>query len=282
MQEKTAAKHTIEEMRRIAGSRGGACLSEVYVNRRTPLTWRCAEGHCWDATPAAVTRTNGTWCPVCFRSSRRGTLEAMQRIAAERGGRCLSERYMDANIPLVWECASGHRWEARPSAVKHRSWCPHCAIEERCHTLDTMRDVARQHGGECLADQYVNNATPLRWQCAQGHEWLAAPNRVLQGAWCLQCYWDSMRSSLTEMQALAASRGGRCLSKEYVDSQTRLLWECHRGHTWQAVPNSIRQGTWCAECAWLERSIRTSKRRRYEAVEAPDIPPARRRKNHTL
>lgn len=160
MQAKGAARHTIEEMRRIVESWDGACVSEVYVNLRTPLKWCCAEGHCWGATPASVIRAKGTWCPVCFRSSRRGTLETMQCIAAERGGRCLSERYVAAHVALVWECADGHCWEARQSAVKHHSLCPNCANDGRRNTLDMMRDAAHQRGGERLAGKYVNSATP--------------------------------------------------------------------------------------------------------------------------
>lgn len=42
------------------------------------------------------------------------------------------------------------------------------------------------------------------------------------------------RHTLEEMRALAAARGGRCLSTEYVNTSTHLLWECANGHQWKA------------------------------------------------
>lgn len=205
---------TLADMQAIAASRGGRCLSAQYLGTRTPLEWECAEGHRWAALPRSVSGPRGTWCPVCFRLRRRDTLESMQRIAAERGGRCLSASYVNSTTRLAWICSSGHTWEAIPASIKLGTWCPVCA-KESFPTLDTMREAARQRGGECLSKRYVSNVTPLRWRCSSGHEWKATPFSVLQGTWCRQCYWDSLRGSLGEMQAIAASRGSRCLSERY-------------------------------------------------------------------
>jgi hypothetical protein len=55
--------------------------------------------------------------------------------------------------------------------------------------------------------------------------------------------------TLDEIQRDAARYGGRCLSTHYVDSLTRLEWECGAGHRWLAVAHAIRQGHWCKRCA---------------------------------
>lgn len=46
----------------------------------------------------------------------------------------------------------------------------------------------------------------------------------------------------------AMAKGGRCLSKEYVDAKTKYEWECSNGHRWWAIANNIQQGKWCREC----------------------------------
>lgn len=190
----------------------------------------------------------------------------MQAVAAQRAGRCLSDAYVGCSSPLEWECAKGHRWRATPGAVKHRTWCPECARLARAHTIEEMREVARQRGGQCLSETYRNAATPLEWHCARGHTWRATSNRILQGGWCKQCYYDSMRGTLESMQALAKSRGGRCLSERYVDAGKHLSWECDKGHTWRAVPYSIAEGRWCPQCAILRRCQNDEARSRYLAV----------------
>jgi len=60
----------------------------------------------------------------------------------------------------------------------------------------------------------------------------------------------TMRKKLTieNMQAIARERRGECLSKTYIDSSTKLKWRCEKRHTWWAVPESIKQGTWCNVC----------------------------------
>ena len=50
------------------------------------------------------------------------------------------------------------------------------------------------------------------------------------------------------MQQLAADRGGKCLSTEYITVDTKLEWECKKGHTWRATPRSIKMGRWCMKC----------------------------------
>ncbi len=64
------------------------------------------------------------------------TIEEMQTIAEKRGGKCLSETYINLSVKLKWQCVVGHEWKATPHNVKNRnSWCPYCKSsfnEERC------------------------------------------------------------------------------------------------------------------------------------------------------
>jgi len=47
----------------IAIERGGICLSETYINCRTHLRWRCANGHEWQAHLSNI--KSGEWCADC-------------------------------------------------------------------------------------------------------------------------------------------------------------------------------------------------------------------------
>ncbi|CAG8696836.1 32305_t:CDS:2, partial [Racocetra persica] len=53
---------TLEEAKQIAHSRNGECLSEIFVNIRSPLLWKCAKGHKWHSTLKIVKNSN-SWCP---------------------------------------------------------------------------------------------------------------------------------------------------------------------------------------------------------------------------
>jgi hypothetical protein len=234
----------IDEMRTLARQRGGACLSDEYINQNTKLRWRCGAGHEWDATPHHVLHAR-SWCPYC--AGRIVTLEDMRAIARERGGECLSRRYVKSNGVMRFRCASGHEFRTRAVNVRMGHWCRECGGTKPL-TLAKMRAAAAARGGQCLSKRYVNTQTKLRWRCAEGHEWMAVPSHVIGNrSWCPECS-PSRMATIEEMRAIAKERGGRCLSKTYVKSRARLLWECAEGHRFEATPMGIWDGRWCLVC----------------------------------
>jgi len=186
-------KLTIEAMRQLAESHGGKCLSDVYVDAFTKLTWQCSKGHQWTARPNNIQQ--GKRCPQCYEH-RKGSIDGMRRLAETRGGRCLSDMYVGAGSKLLWECGKGHQWMATPSGVQRGQWCPRCSRDSRKLTIESMRQVAESHGGKCLSDTYVNNQSKLLWQCAKGHKWMARPNNVIHGTWCRRCSRDGRHLGL--------------------------------------------------------------------------------------
>ena len=43
--------------------------------------------------------------------------------------------------------------------------------------------------------------------------------------------------AIERMRELAAAKGGKCLSDVYVNSASKLQWQCARGHTWWIAAN---------------------------------------------
>jgi hypothetical protein len=120
---------TVEAMRALAKKRHGKCLSDAYRNAHTALLWKCERGHVWKARPNFVQQ--GGWCPVCAierrSSTRRHDIDAMQVLAQNRGGMCVSAEYVGSAEKLRWHCANGHEWETTPNQIQRGSWCPRCS-----------------------------------------------------------------------------------------------------------------------------------------------------------
>lgn len=240
-------KLTIEDMKNMATERGGKCLSSEYVNASTHLLWQCREGHTWEATTHSV-KNKATWCKQCAGLCKL-TLGDMQKIAEERGGRCISTKYINNSTPLLWECEFGHRWNALPNNIKIRgSWCPECVGLSKL-TIDEMHKLAESKGGKCLSTEYINNGTQLFWQCEFEHQWWAIPSTIKhEDTWCPHCS-GNFKLTIEEMCELAESKNGKCLSTEYTNIDTPLIWECEFGHKWKTAPNSIKNnGSWCPLC----------------------------------
>jgi hypothetical protein len=189
-------------MQLIARERGGECLSRRYGTSMKKLRWRCRKGHEWKAIPSHI--KTGTWCPECWAARRKARLKKEQRItfenvksiAKERGGRCLSKRYVNNLTKLRFRCERGHEWETIGNHVKRGSWCPRCfrirkGLASRL-TIEDMRDLARKKGGKCLSKEYENQTTKLKWRCSEGHEWESSPyyikhRRLKFPNWCPVC-----------------------------------------------------------------------------------------------
>lgn len=192
------AQSWLLKMQEIADSRGGKCLSTSYVDSHTKLAWECSQGHIWNAKPNNI--SSGTWCPECSKGkvndARRRTIADLKGYASKMGGLCLSDELPSATSKVEWQCAQGHIWSATPQSVLGaKNWCPECGKERnnerikslRPAQLDAMKKLANERGGECLSSEYLKQKSSLLWRCANGHEWSANPDSIIQGGWCPEC-----------------------------------------------------------------------------------------------
>lgn len=237
----------------LAQSKGGKLLSDKYINNFTLLKWQCAQGHVWKTTPKSV-KDKDSWCPKCSYTAaaarRKTPIKELIALAVSLGGSLISKKYMDNKHPLQWQCRNGHRWFASSNGVKRGSWCPYCA-GKATRTLEQMKEIARAKGGDCLSSEYVNQKTKLKWKCAQGHIWLTYPNYIVNhNGWCPYCSHRA-KHSIEEMKKLATAKKGKCLSSVYVNSVTKLVWKCDKGHTWKTNPKNVIKGSWCPVCSHI-------------------------------
>lgn len=121
-------KLTLEDLQKIAAAKSGRCISKVYTDNKTKIEWECSEGHRWHASADNVKRNS--WCPTCS-GKKRHTIQEAKNVAVTRGGHCLSVRYLNSVKPLLWKCASGHKWKAPLSRIICGSWCGKCARRAR-------------------------------------------------------------------------------------------------------------------------------------------------------
>ena len=113
--------------------------------------------------------------------------------------------------------------------------------------IERCRAVAEGRGGRCLSEVYANSKTKLRWCCVKGHEWWATWNNIQQGKWCPLC--AGIRPvGIGPCRETAEQNSGECLSTEYINAFSVLLWRCAEGHEWWAVYSSVQGGHWCPFC----------------------------------
>ncbi|MFN5825403.1 MAG: hypothetical protein RSE16_01025 [Sphingobium sp.] len=187
-------------------------------------------------------------------------LKRIQEIAHAHGGECLSAQYITNSRKLSFRCAAGHVWDAVPSSIFMGAWCKECMGQRTSATRRAKRDInpylhiIEQHGGKFLGE-----VEGLKWKmrvsCSAGHEWVTEPVRLRAGYWCQKCSslkrGQELKLTIGQLQRIAEGRGGSLLSRRYVRSSTKYLWQCgfDPAHKWLASANSVKRGSWCPTCA---------------------------------
>jgi len=114
---------------------------------------------------------------------RKKYLKGLNRIALQRGGKCLSCIYKNSTTPLEWQCAREHKWLMKPSYIKNGSWCKIC---KKIDLLKGMKKYAESRGGKCLSTIFVTSKTKLLWECSNGHQWYSNSAKY-NNSWCPVC-----------------------------------------------------------------------------------------------
>lgn len=261
-------KHDGSELKKIAERLGGKLLSENYVNSNTKMRWQCSLGHIWETMPIVVKK--GSWCPKCRKTGgaakRKTGIAIYRQMAEEKGGKLLSETYIDNRTSLTWQCDQGHTWNNTPTHIKRGQWCRQCmnsqSGQKRRTPIAVFVKIAEKRGGKLLSETYDGSHARLTLQCKYGHTWSTTGACIKAGHWCTECgkltRGDNQRHDISIYQKIAKSLGGKLLSEVYVNALTKLTWQCKNGHIWNTKPSLVKMGRWCPRCAI---NINTDKQR---------------------
>lgn len=175
-----------------------------------------------------------------------------------------SPSQLSVDCKLRYRCAQGHVVCAKPGSPACR-FCPTCRLQMsdpsvsrrgRRLSLCEVQAVALLRGGSLVSTEYKDSHTPLVWKCAEGHFWKAKLRNIRNGGtWCPECARQRKKLTMDDMHQLARSKGGQCLSSEYISEYVKLKWRCKEGHEFLLEPNNMRRkpngarkSSWCKIC----------------------------------
>lgn len=127
----------------------------------------------------------------------------------------------------------------------------------RLDGIKIAKNIAKQRDGRHLGGEYKDNSSKLQWECnVCNYQWKASLTSVKDGnTWCPICS-DKIRANTRKLEnglgvayKIANKKGGKCLSKEYINNHTKMIWQCKKKHIWRAHLGSIKNNKWCPACA---------------------------------
>lgn len=222
----------------------GQLLSTEYINMHTKMDFQCENKHKFTVYPYFV--LEGGWCAECSHKKKL-TINEIQKTAESRGGICLSTIYSNNETKLDFQCGKGHFFKMDASHLNRGHWCSECAGQ--IVTLKDIQKLAENKKGVCISTEYINSKEKMKFKCENGHYFLTSKNQIQQGEWCPECNGNK-KLTIDEMQEIAQSKKGKCLSKNYFNNSTNLKFECEKGHQFEATPSNIKHhDSWCPFCA---------------------------------
>lgn len=98
---------------------------------------------------------------------------------------------------------------------------------------------------------YITYSTKIR------HRWIecnhvveVSPQSVLNGYGCRICRKYSRLANVdTVVERIHGGDIWRDSSTPYINSSTKVIWNCVQGHHWEATPQSVTNGTGCPHCS---------------------------------
>lgn len=125
--------------------------------------------------------------------------------------------------------------------------------EEKSSLISRINQLRSKNSFTCIGiDKIVGGKTYVTMKCKMSHEWVVLAHSITHmKRGCPACI--GRKRTIDDIKLIAIDRGGKCLSKTYINVITKMLWECSMEHRWMDTLNKILCGRWCPECAKKSR-----------------------------
>jgi uncharacterized CHY-type Zn-finger protein len=252
-----------------AKSRNGECLSTEYTKAKDKMLWKCDNpAHPQWESPFDSMVSGQKWCTLCGieknanKNRLSDGLERAHKHAQSKGGQCLSTEYMNAKEPMLWKCDNPEHpvWQSNFDHVVSRDrWCQQCAYDKSIMSdgFKKAQAYAKKQNGQCLThpDTPIKKHTYLLWKCdnIEHPAWESTFHNIIElNTWCGRCAGKyTEKEYLVKAYKMANEKGGQCLSTEYIDQRSPMIWKCDdESHPfWHASYDDIlNKNNWCGKC----------------------------------
>jgi hypothetical protein len=176
------ARLALQEVQEGFRRRGFTLLDTEYVNKSTPMRFRCATGHEGKITWSSVQGGHG--CAKC--AGKNITIQEAQEKFREQMLTLLETEYVNSSTPMRYSCEAGHEGRTKWVNIQQGRGCAQCARNAKL-TFEEVQDGFSRRGLTLLETEYLNSATPMRYNCNNGHEGKIRWSSVQVGQGCAQC-----------------------------------------------------------------------------------------------
>jgi len=252
------AKVKIDYFKEIAFIKGGKCLSDNYHTQQDKLKFVCANNHVWEAYAKHIRA--GHWCPHCciYKGEEivRLTMEYLfnvkfpkyrSNLLVNSNNKKLELDGYNESLGIAFEHNGLQHYGSNIFRVKN--------FEDGYKKIisnDFDKElICKKLGIKLIKIAAVGYLTKMEnlMQSLQD-QFIAANISVKLINVPVNIYDKITKKNLEEMNNIANSHNGKCISDIYINNRSGMMFECNNGHQWSASPSNIKSGKWCKKCSY--------------------------------
>lgn len=180
-----------------------------------------------------------------------------------RGYKLISTEYKGYYNKLEVVCDKGHKYKTNWNVLRVGSGCPVCYRNRQSSSMlknfDEIKSFVENEGFKLISTKkdYNGNYSKLKSICPEGHKLYITWSDFKRGVRCSECS-GTKKKTIEEVKQIVAKFGYKCLSKEYINWKSKLIFQCPLGHIYETTWAIFQQGGRCPECNKIDLSIRQS------------------------
>lgn len=120
-------------------------------------------------------------------------------------------------------------------------------------TIGFVKESFECEGYGCLSNEYSGSKGKLDYICPEGHSGSMSWDAWQQGNRCPTCFIVKNKHTVAFIKSEFEKDGYDCLSKEYVNTHSKVDYICPEGHRGSISWSNWQQGRRCPTCAGVKK-----------------------------
>lgn len=251
-------KPTFNDWQKQASIKGGFCLSNEidYKNKDSKLSWRCIDGHEWQASWHNIKK--GQWCPSCVNPTEsmvRSFLEFMLEVTLpakspewlknNKKKRYILDGFSD-DKKISFEYHGEQHFKHNVFFHKDNK-----TLYDQINRDIFVRDKCLENNVKLIeipfipypitVESIIEKCTPYIIDIVQ--------KEMLDKKISEYKQLPFFTSKIKEIQKQIDQRNGVILSNQYSVASSFYKFKCEHGHCFNMTWNAVQQGRWCPKCS---------------------------------
>ncbi len=188
--------------------------------------------------------------------SKKHTIEYASQCFLDEGCVLLEKIYIGSGVKMRYMCECGNISKISFDNFKQGRRCAKCGNKRRSksktHTLEFAKQCFLDGGCKLLETEYINNSTPMRYECNCKNISEICFNNFQQGQRCRKCS-GCEKHTFKYVEQCFLDGGCILLEKKYINALTKMRYECNCGDVNEICFDKFQQGQRCKKCGGREK-----------------------------